>query len=103
MSLSEIAGAFGGSRVYGEPIVTDNATLIPVTRQRSTTSTAVGMYVVRANGTTWVPVVDADRIATIGVATGFVAATLGCLAVLRKPPWPEVRMRIAKSVDPTNN
>ena len=100
MSLSQIAASFSGSRVYGDPIVTDDATLIPVTRERAGTSTAVGMFVVRPSGATWVPVVDADRIATIGVATGFVAATLGCLAVLRKPPWPDVRLRIAKSVTP---
>src|SRR5581483_3954783 len=87
MGLSQIVGSLSGSRVYGEPVVTDNATLIPVTRQYRTRSTAVGMMVVREGGTTWVPVVDADRIATIGVVTGFVAATLGCLAVLRRPPW----------------
>lgn len=96
MSLSQIAATVTGTLVYGDPIVTDSATLIPVTRQRSTTSSAVGVFVVRPDGTMWVPVVDADRIATIGVATGFVAATLGCLAVLRKPPWPDVRMSIAK-------
>lgn len=100
MSLSQIAASVSGTLVHGEPIVTDNATLIPVTRHRGGTSTTVGMFVIRPNGTTWVPVVDADRIATIGVTTGFVAATLGCLAVLRKPPWPDVRMRIARSVGP---
>lgn len=99
MSLSQIVGSLSGSRVYGEPVVTDNATLIPVTRQYRTRSTAVGMMVVREGGTTWVPVVDADRIATIGVVTGFVAATLGCLAVLRRPPWTDGLIRISKPVD----
>ena len=103
MSLSHIAASFNGSRVHGEPIVTDDATLIPVTRHRVGASTTIGMFVVRPNGTTWVPVVDADRIATIGVATGFVAAALSCLAVLRKPPWPDVRVRIAKSVTPAGS
>jgi hypothetical protein len=100
MSLSQIAASLNGNLIHGEPIVTDDATLIPVTRHRGGATTTVGMFVVRPNGTTWVPVVDADRIATIGVTTGLVAATLGCLAVLRKPPWPDVRVRIAKAVPP---
>ncbi len=34
--------------------------------------------------------VDADRIALIGVITGLIAAVLASLAVLRRPPWPDL-------------
>ncbi|MET9328121.1 hypothetical protein [Tsukamurella sp. NPDC003166] len=58
---------------------------------------AVGLYVIRDGNAVWVRAVDADRIALIGVTTGFVAATLGCLAVLRKPPWPALTGTITSS------
>ncbi|WP_051158860.1 hypothetical protein [Tsukamurella sp. 1534] len=74
--------------VYAEPHVTqDGSTVIAAARVHGSRSTPVGVFVIRADSAQWVPAVDADRIALIGVATGFVAATLGCLAVLRTPPW----------------
>ena len=39
---------------------------------------------------TWVPAVDGHLMALIGTSTGFVAALLGTLAVLRRPPWPHL-------------
>ena len=100
MSLTPFSARLSGHLIYGDAITTEHATLIPVTRERGQASTAVGMFVVRADGATWVPVVDADRIALIGVTTGFVAATLGCLAVLRKPPWAEGLIRISRDSGP---
>jgi hypothetical protein len=76
---------------YGEPIITeDGSTVIPVTRVRAGTSSPVGVFVVRDGGATWVPSIDINRVAQVGVATGFVAAALASLAVLRRPPWPHV-------------
>jgi hypothetical protein len=92
-----------GRLSYGDPVVTDHGTLIPVTRVRGSAASAVGMFVVRENGTTFVPVVDADRIAKIGVTTGFVAATLGCLAVLRTPPWTGGLIRISRETPSAND
>jgi len=76
-------------RVFGEPYVTpDGVTVIPVQRP-------VGVFVVRDDGAQWVPAVDANRVALIGVLTGLLAAVLASLAVLRQPPWP--RMTITEN------
>jgi hypothetical protein len=76
-------------RVFGEPYVTpDGVTVIPV-------QGPVGVFVVRDDGAQWVPAVDANRIALIGVLTGLLAAVIASLAVLRQPPWP--RMTITEN------
>lgn len=84
MKLSDVLdqqhadGAAG--RVYGEPFETaDGATVIPVAKPP-------GVFVVRGGEASWVPAVDQNRIALIGVLTGLLAAVIGGLAVLRQPP-----------------
>ncbi|MDR3662843.1 MAG: hypothetical protein P4L86_21080 [Mycobacterium sp.] len=82
-------------RVFAEPYHTpDGATVIPVAKVReshgTTTAKPLGVFVLRDGQTSWVPAVDADRIALIGVLTGLVAAVIGTLAVLRRPPWPDL-------------
>ncbi|OBJ44210.1 hypothetical protein A5630_17060 [Mycolicibacterium mucogenicum] len=82
-------------RVFAEPYHTpDGSTVIPVAKLRhsgsGTTAKPLGVFVIRDDGTTWVPAVDADRIALVGVVTGLVAATIGCLTLLRRPPWPDL-------------
>lgn len=69
-------------RVYGEPYETaDGVTVIPVARP-------LGVFVINEGKATWVPAVDGNRVALIGVLTGLLAAVIGTLAVLRQPPWP---------------
>lgn len=100
MTLHQLPGLFPGAteRVLGDPIVTsEGATVLPVFRVRGDSVTAAGVFLVRGERATWTPVVDADRIALIGVATGFVAAALTCLAMLRRPPWPNTSITITKS------
>jgi hypothetical protein len=84
-------------RRFGEPYTTaDGATVVPVIRQPrpgQADGDALGVFVVHGGQVVWSPVVDADRIALIGVITGLVAATLGSLAVLRRPPWPVLTIR----------
>lgn len=71
-------------RVYGEPYETaDGATVIPVEKP-------VGVFVIRAGEASWVPAIDGNRVALIGVLTGLLAAVIGSLAVLRQPPWPRI-------------
>lgn len=92
--LRSVPGAAPRGVVFGEPHVTpDGTTVITVSRTRRRRSgedrvSAIGVYAVRDGQAQWCPAVDADRIALIGVTTGFVAAVLGCIAVVRKPPWP---------------
>jgi UDP-glucose 4-epimerase len=73
--------------VFGEPYETpDGTTVIPV-------SHPVGVFVIHGGDVKWEPAVDTTRVLLIGAMTGLMAATLGTLAVLRKPPWPEVTIR----------
>jgi hypothetical protein len=73
--------------VFGEPYETPGgATVIPV-------HAPVGVFVVHGGDVKWEPAVDMTRVLLIGAMTGLMAATLGTLAVLRKPPWPDVVIR----------
>ena len=78
-------------RVYGEPYQTaDGGTVIPVAKVRAGTSTPMGLFVIYGGTARWVPAVDNNRIALIGIITGLISATIGTLAVLRRPPWPDL-------------
>ncbi|WP_343573957.1 hypothetical protein [Mycobacterium sp.] len=90
-SLEKLPANGTRSHVYGEPYRTaDGATVIPVAKIRAGSSTPVGVFVIHGDTTQWIAAVDLDRIALIGVITGLVAAALGSLAVLRRPPWPDL-------------
>jgi hypothetical protein len=80
--LEQLPTDGGARRGYGEPFeTTDGATVIRVEKP-------VGVFVIHDGKATWVPAVDASRVALIGVLTGLLAAVIGSLAVLRQPPWP---------------
>ena len=50
----------------------------------------VGMYVLRGGEAKWQPAVDTTAIALVGALTGLVAGTLATLAMVRRPPWPDL-------------
>jgi hypothetical protein len=78
-------------RVYGEPYRTpDGATVITVAKVRDGAASPVGVFVVQAGSARWVAAVDANRIALIGVITGLISAVLAGVAVVRRPPWPDL-------------
>jgi hypothetical protein len=81
-------------RVYDEPFETsDGTTVVPVARIGWWgRATPVGVFVIREDTTTWVPAVDHTRIALLGAFIGLVAATISTIAVVRRPPWPDVRI-----------
>lgn len=90
-SLDELPTNGTRGRVYGEPYRTaDGGTVITVAKVRAGTSTPVGVFVVHGGTARWVPAVDADRIALIGVITGLISAVLACVAMVRRPPWPDL-------------
>ncbi|MCV7194245.1 hypothetical protein H7I02_15825 [Mycolicibacterium brumae] len=53
----------------------------------------IGVFSSTDGQSRWIPAVDANTMAVIGTATGFVAALIGTLAVLRRPPWPDLSAR----------
>ena len=90
-SLDELPTNGTRGRVYGEPYRTaDGGTVITVAKVRAGTATPVGVFVVHGGTARWVPVIDANRIALIGMITGLISAVLASLAVLRRPPWPDL-------------
>jgi hypothetical protein len=90
-SLDDLPTNGTRGRVYGEPYPTaDGGTVITVAKVRGGTATPLGVFVVHGGTARWVPAVDANRIALIGVVTGLLAAVIASLAVLRRPPWPDL-------------
>jgi uncharacterized spore protein YtfJ len=98
------------AHVYSQPYETANgATIITVARVRGRVHPAkresgdgsgdeiavrarpVGVFVIRGDDVKWEPAIDATRIALVGAVTGLVAATLATLAMVRRPPWPDLR------------
>ncbi|WP_370737272.1 hypothetical protein [Nocardia seriolae] len=83
----------GGTLVYSEPHETsDGTTVITVAAVNPWRGARpIGVLVIREGDVKWEAALDATRIATIGVLTGLVAATLATLAVFKQPPWPSLR------------
>jgi hypothetical protein len=76
------------ARVYGQPYETaDGTTVIPVARARGG---ALGVFVVKDGKATWLPAADGTAIAMMGILVGLVAATLAGVAMVRRPPWPDL-------------
>jgi hypothetical protein len=90
-SLDELPTNGTRARVYGEPYRTaDGGTVITVAKVRAGNSTPVGVFVIHGGDVRWVAAVDGNRIALIGVITGLISAVLACVAVVRRPPWPDL-------------
>lgn len=91
-----------GSWVYGDPYQSaDGATIITAARVRAAggdhsgiRATPAGALVVRGDRSEWVPAVTVDRIALLGVLTGLLSAVIASLAVLRRPPWPDLQITV---------
>lgn len=86
--------------VFSEPSETSNGTvIITVTRTGwRGVEHPVGVYAITASGTEWLPALDSNRHALIGVCTGFVAALLATVAVARRPPWPNLTPDVMRAI-----
>ncbi len=95
------------AQVYGQPYeIADGTTVVPVAKVRRRggpgapdgpdsglrmNARPAGVFVIRNGEATWVPAVDQTRIALMGELIGLVAATFATLAMVRRPPWPDLR------------
>ena len=52
------------------------------------------MFVVKDGEASWLPAVDVTRIAVLGVLVGLVGTAFSTLAMVRRPPWPDLRGEI---------
>ena len=109
-ALDSIVPDSSAAQVYGQSYQTaDGATVLPVAKVRGRTrpgsedailrltARPVGVFVIKNGEATWVPAVDTTRIAMVGALTGLVAATLATLAMVRRPPWPDLHGTVAVS------
>jgi hypothetical protein len=79
------------ARLFGKVYETaDGTTVIPVTKGREPIRPA-GVFVVKDGEASWVPAADGERIAMMGIFVGLVAAALAGVAMVRRPPWPDLR------------
>ena len=98
------------SRAYGQPYETADGTMIvPVTRLRGRSTPGaddtrirlgakpLGVFVVKDGRARFVPAVDAGRIAMMGILVGLTSVTLVGLAMVRRPPWPDLHGDISRS------
>lgn len=82
--------------MFGEPYETpDGTTIITVSRLswNGTSTVPLGVFAIREGEASWQPAVDATRIALMGETIGLAAAVIATLAVLRRPPWPDLSGR----------
>ncbi len=82
--------------IFGEPIDRpDGSTVITVTGGAGLLrgQGPLGVVVVHDGHAEWTPVVDANRIAQLGEWIGLLTGVIAALAVLRRPPWPDLRSR----------
>ena len=87
--------------VYGVPYQTpEGATIITVSAWRDDEVTPVGIFVVHGGEVIWKAAEDRVALlqartnliaAAVGTITGLVAAAFATGALLRRPPWPDIR------------
>jgi hypothetical protein len=76
--------------VFGERYQTsDGATVIPVSKP-------VGVFVIKDGKPVWSPAMDGTRIALMGVLVGLVSAILAGIAMVRRPPWPDLHGEVVR-------
>ena len=54
------------------------------------------MFVVKDGKASWEPAVDVTRIAVLGVLVGLVGTAFSTLAMVRRPPWPDLRGEVSR-------
>ncbi|OBF33560.1 hypothetical protein A5724_18455 [Mycobacterium sp. ACS1612] len=87
--IGSVEATADAARAFGEAYQTaDGSTVIPVTRGAD--SRPAGIYVIKDGNATWVPAADTGRIALMGILVGLVATALAGMAMIRRPPWPDL-------------
>ncbi len=89
---------------FGEPYETTDGTVIVTVSHKGwgkRPERPLGLYTIRADGTTWTPAAQPDRPMVILACAGFLAAVLSTAAVLRRPPWPELTERVMTALAQT--
>ena len=76
--------------VFGQQYETsDGATVIAVSKP-------VRVFVVKDGKPIWSPATDDTRIALMGILVGLTATLLAGVALVRRPPWPDLHGEVSK-------
>ncbi|WP_107656262.1 hypothetical protein [Nocardia suismassiliense] len=92
-SVRRLEPSARGVQVFGDPYETaDGSTVITVTRVGGGPFAASpqGIFVIHNGKVHWEAAVDVTRVALLGEFIGLVATVFTTLAILRRPPWPDV-------------
>lgn len=97
------------SRVFGQPFETaDGTTVIPAAKLRGRrapgaddapirlSAKPIGIFVIKDGKAAFVPSPDVSRIAMMGILVGLVSAALAGVAMVRRPPWPDLHGDISR-------
>ncbi len=97
------------SRVFGQPYETaDGATVIPAAKLRGRgaagaddapirlSAKPIGIFVIKDGKAAFVPSPDVTRIAMMGILVGLVSAALAGVAMVRRPPWPDLHGDVSR-------
>ena len=109
-AVDTLAADPDASRVFGQPYETADGTMVvPVAKVRTASKPGIGdsrlalgakplgVFVVKDGKASFVPAVDAGRIAMMGILVGLVSAALAGVAMVRRPPWPDLHGDISRS------
>ena len=104
--IDTLAADPDASRIYGQPYETaDGTTVVPVAKWRGRpadgpgnrlTAKPLGIFIVKDGKASFVPAFDATKTGLMGILVGLVAATLAGVAMVRRPPWPDLHGDISR-------
>lgn len=78
--------------IFGNKYETaDGTTIIPVSKP-------VGVFAVKDGRPIWSPATDGTRVALFGILVGLVATITAGVAMIRRPPWPDLHGTVTKRV-----
>jgi uncharacterized spore protein YtfJ len=106
-TFDALADRQDASQVYGQPHESgDGTTVIPVAKVRGRSKPGgdglrvmakpVGVFVIKDGNASWEPAVDATRIAVMGLSVGLLATALAGIAMVRRPPWPDLHGDVSR-------
>lgn len=78
------------ARDFGQPYeTTDGTTVVSVAKP-------AGVFVIKNGRARWTPAVDTTRVAMLGILVGLASAVFAGIAMVRRPPWPDLYGDIAQ-------
>ncbi|MBH0776914.1 hypothetical protein [Nocardia bovistercoris] len=101
MAFGDRTRADGTARIFGEPYETaDGSTVITASSVHDLAGDCgysvvpLGIFVIRGGEVTWKAADTTSRAALFGELIGLVTGVIATLALLRRPPWPDLSAKV---------